>query len=171
MPDFLVLRTSADRASGRPAWIMLCATLKTAPPSPKPNVLPCLPASPQRHPKLLPGTIALRQFGIAGRVNAFDPARQLAGEVCTACQATRKQPSMNRPLPAHPGHAPGPGRDPMLRRRPRPAEQASATSHRYACAVGHPDQAFGAAGFERGTGEPARGGETVLAVHDQRRRR
>jgi hypothetical protein len=40
--------------------------------------------------KPLPGAIDLRQFGAAGLVKAFDLARQLAGEVCTALPADKK---------------------------------------------------------------------------------
>ena len=38
----------------------------------------------------LPGAVELRQFGAAGLVKAFDLARQLAGEVCTALPADKK---------------------------------------------------------------------------------
>jgi len=40
--------------------------------------------------KPLPGTVELHQFGAAGLVKAFDLARQLAGEVCTALPADKK---------------------------------------------------------------------------------
>ena len=40
--------------------------------------------------KPLSGAVELRQFGAAGLVKAFDLARQLAGEVCTALPADRK---------------------------------------------------------------------------------
>jgi hypothetical protein len=40
--------------------------------------------------KPLPGTVELRQFGAAGLVKAFDLARQLAGDVCTALPADKK---------------------------------------------------------------------------------
>jgi len=40
--------------------------------------------------KPLPGRVELRQFGAAGLVKAFDLARQLAGEVCTALPADKK---------------------------------------------------------------------------------
>jgi hypothetical protein len=40
--------------------------------------------------KPLPGAIDLRQFGAAGLVKAFDLARQLAGEVCSALPADKK---------------------------------------------------------------------------------
>jgi hypothetical protein len=40
--------------------------------------------------KPLPGTVDLRQFGAAGLVKAFDLARQLAGEMCTALPTDKK---------------------------------------------------------------------------------
>jgi len=40
--------------------------------------------------KPLSGAVELRQFGAAGLVKAFDLARQLAGDVCTALPADRK---------------------------------------------------------------------------------
>ena len=40
--------------------------------------------------KPLSGAVELRQFGAAGLVKAFDLARQLAGEVCTALPADKK---------------------------------------------------------------------------------
>lgn len=40
--------------------------------------------------KPLQGAVDLRQFGAAGLVKAFDLARELAGEVCTALPADRK---------------------------------------------------------------------------------
>lgn len=40
--------------------------------------------------KPLPGMIDLHQFGAAGLVKAFDLARQLAGDVCTALPADKK---------------------------------------------------------------------------------
>lgn len=46
--------------------------------------LPPAPAKP------LSGTVELRQFGSAGPVKAFDLARQLAGDVCTARPGDRK---------------------------------------------------------------------------------
>lgn len=40
--------------------------------------------------KPLSGAVELRQFGAAGLVKAFDLARQLAGDVCSALPADRK---------------------------------------------------------------------------------